>query len=103
MRRELPGVLADIARAAGEAAALALAANVGGTRVYIPAAVDDEHWLVKAVGRAAADKICAAFATDSRADKETSGESRRGQRVVIPLGPAANYTQLRRIVARRAG
>ena len=36
MNERLPGLLAEIAAVAGEAAALAVAEAVGGTQIYIP-------------------------------------------------------------------
>lgn len=72
MKAALPGVLAEIASVAGEAAALAISARVGGTRVYIPTHAPDDHWLVESVGREAADKVCARLAGD-RYDVPTLG------------------------------
>lgn len=46
----LPSVLGEIADVAGIAAALAIADKVGGTRINIPARVQDDHWLVETVG-----------------------------------------------------
>lgn len=90
MADRLPGVLAEIALITGETTAIAIAARVGGTRVYIPARVDDTHWLVDCVGRARADLICAHFAVDGR-----------GQRLDIPLASGGAYQQLKRVIARR--
>lgn len=86
----LPGVLAEIAALAGEAAALKLAARYGGIRVYIPARVHEDHWLVACVGWEAAQKIAAHFSADGR-----------GTHVVLPLGPCASYGQFRRTIAER--
>lgn len=58
---QLPGVLQEIAEAAGLRAALRLAAIYGGQTVYIPGRIDEDHWLVHAVGFEAAEKICEAF------------------------------------------
>ena len=91
MTMRMPGVLAEIAEVAGEAAAVAIAARVGGTRVYIPARVNDDHWLVECAGRRAADLICKHFAT----------EGRLGQRIDVPLAGGGAYPQLRRALARR--
>lgn len=91
MTHELPGVLAEIATVAGEAAAVAIAARAGGTRVYIPAKAGDDHWLVEAVGRAAADKVCKLFVVDGA----------RGQRVDVPLAKGGAYRSLRRAIAKR--
>lgn len=90
MKDQLPGVLWEIADVAGEAAAVAVSARVGGTRVYIPARISDDHWLVECVGRAAAAKICAHFAVDGR-----------GQRIDVPLATGGAYRQLRRAIAIR--
>lgn len=90
MTAHLSGILAEIADAAGEAAAVALAARVGGTRIYIPARVTDGHWLVECVGRKAAEKICAHFAVDGS-----------GQRIDVPLAGGGAYPQLRRAIAKR--
>ncbi len=56
----LPLLLQEIAEVAGLPAALALAEARGGNRVYLPRPeqLDEDHWLVKAVGREAAIKIC---------------------------------------------
>lgn len=57
----LPGVLREIADAAGVEAAWSLARAHGGTRVYIPFDVDAGHWLAELVGLEPAKKICAHF------------------------------------------
>ena len=53
----LPGILGEIADVAGIPAALAIADEVGGTRINIPARAGDDHWLVKTVGREAAETV----------------------------------------------
>lgn len=90
MTERLPGILAEIAEIAGEPAAVLIAARVGGQRVYIPAKVSDDHWLVDCVGREKADRICRHFKVDGR-----------GQRVDVPLAAAGAYPQLRRAIAKR--
>jgi len=85
MTAALPGVLAEIAAVAGEAAAFAISARVGGTRVYIPAKADEDHWLTEAVGPQAAAKICATLG---------------GDRHVIPLAAGGAYPSMRREIAR---
>jgi hypothetical protein len=55
----LPGLLAQIAAVAGVEAALAVAKAKGGSRAYVPPRPADDHWLVRAVGRAHADAIAA--------------------------------------------
>ncbi|MEX2126948.1 MAG: hypothetical protein WD871_01725 [Xanthobacteraceae bacterium] len=90
MKSRLPPLLAEIAGVARDAAAVQLAAKVGGVKVYIPARAEPDHWLVECVGRAAADKVCAHFASDGR-----------GRQVCFPLGPAATHKQLLRVIAQR--
>lgn len=95
MRRDeidhLPALLAEIAEVAGLAAALKLAAARGGNRAYIPVRCPDDHWLTRAVGREAADKICAHFGVPS------------GIWLEIPRGPtgrqAEHYRQLAEMIA----
>lgn len=86
----LPGVLGEIAHIAGAPAAIALAERAGGQRVYIPARVSGDHWLVDCVGRDAAERICAHFRLNGRG----------GQQIDVPLASAGAYAQLRRRIAR---
>ena len=90
MADRLPGILREIAELAGEPAAVLIAARVGGQRVYIPAKVSDDHWLVDCVGRAKADLICRHFTVDGR-----------GQRIDVPIAASGAYPQLRRAIAKR--
>ncbi len=90
MTMRLPGVLAEIATVAGEPAAVLIAARVGGTRVFFPAKVSGDHWLVQCVGREKAEAICAHFTVDGR-----------GTRIDVPLGQAGAFPQLRRAIAKR--
>ncbi|MBZ0164586.1 MAG: hypothetical protein K8H74_17970 [Notoacmeibacter sp.] len=85
----LPALLAEVAQVAGLDAALKLAEVRGGTEVYIPAAAPDDHWLTEAVGRRAADALCAHFTG-----------SGPGCRLELPLGPAGTAAQIRRKVDR---
>ncbi|QPC44608.1 helix-turn-helix domain-containing protein [Kaustia mangrovi] len=85
----LPSILAEIAETAGLEAALKLAAERGGTEVYIPAACSDDHWLAACVGREAADRICRHFA---------SGHG--GISLRLPLGPQGSIAEMRRIADR---
>ena len=85
----LPAVLAEIAEVAGLEAALALAGARGGTEIYVPPAVEPDHWLVEATGRAAAEAICRHFAGNGH-----------GCRLEIPLGPKGAAARLRRQVDR---
>lgn len=71
---DLPSVLAEIAEVAGVAAALQVAAARGGRVAYIPAPdhLVPDHWLVLAVGAAAAAAIAQRLG---------------GGSLLIPLGP----------------
>lgn len=57
----LPALMAEVASVTTLDAAFALFEARGGNRVYIPAKALDDHWLVKLVGRAAADQLIAHF------------------------------------------
>jgi hypothetical protein len=76
----LPPLLCEIAEVAGLRAALALAEERGGNRVYFPAPaqLSEGHPLVKIVGREAAMKICEHFAPLG------------GMEVEMPRGPTGN-------------
>jgi len=79
---QLPGVLAQVAQAAGVKAAWQLAQARGGGRAYIPTpqALHEKHWLTQAVGLEA-----------SRAIAQALG----GGEVEVPLGPfAGNRAQV---------
>jgi DNA-binding NarL/FixJ family response regulator len=79
---QLPGVLAQVAQAAGVKAAVQLAQARGGGRAYIPApqALHEKHWLTQAVGLEAARAIAQALG---------------GGEVEVPLGPfAGNRAQV---------
>ncbi len=91
MTEKLPAVLGEIADLVGEVAALIIAAHRGGTRVYIPASVGDAHWLVALVGFDKAQVICKHFSIDSK----------RGQRIDIPLYTGGSYRQFIRAIAER--
>jgi len=91
MTKALPAVLQEIAEVAGEAAALKIAAQYGGKRVYFPAKPGaDEHWLVTCVGWDAANKICAHFA-----------DRKCGLRIEIPLHIGGTYRQFLRSISER--
>ena len=61
----LPPLIVEMAEVAGLAAALDIARERGGNRIYIPAKAADEHWLVMLVGRVAADQLIAHFAPNA--------------------------------------
>ncbi|WP_279480287.1 hypothetical protein [Aureimonas sp. SK2] len=87
----LPGILAEIAEVAGEAAALAVADAKGGRQVWIPKTATPGHWLVDAVGLEAAEAICRHF-LQSNADGKEVGRLR----ILIPQGPAGSIRRARR-------
>lgn len=72
----LQGLLAQIAAAAGEDAALKLAADRGGTQIYVPPSPEPDHWLCQLLGERAALAVC---------DLLTAGVG--PARVDVPLGP----------------
>ena len=88
MNAPLPHLLAEIAAVAGEAAALAIAAERGGTTIYIPPAPGQDHWISKLVGLENARAI---------ADRLTCGVG--GQRFDVPAGPSGRDAKARARVA----
>ena len=90
----LTGVLKDIARVAGEEAALKIAHARGGTEIYLPPKPGADHWLSELVGQELAQAI---------ADDLTCGIS--GMRVELPIGPRSFAVKPRAEVDRmiRAG
>lgn len=90
---DLPPLLAEIAEVAGLPAALKLAREKGGVECYIPARVSDDHWLVRCVGREAADKISAHF---SAAIDDDRRKSRHGVKILLPLGQTGSRADARR-------
>lgn len=80
----LTGVLADIARVADEEAAVAIARQFGGTRVYIPPRPRGDHWLTQLVGQEAANAIGEELTADIA-----------GVRVDIPLSDFGHQASVR--------
>ncbi len=74
---QLPGILAEIAEAAGIDAALAVARAKGGGRAYFPETPRPQSWLVEAVGADRAAVIGRLFAS-----------GRGGIELEVPGGPA---------------
>ncbi|MFK5979757.1 MAG: helix-turn-helix domain-containing protein [Rhizobiaceae bacterium] len=79
MKAALPGLLAEIAKVAGDKAALAVAAEKGGTRAYFPARPTSEHWLSKAIGEDKAKLV---------GRELSSGHG--GIELLVPMGPKAS-------------
>lgn len=82
---QFPGILQEIADAAGEEAAMLVAREKGGTRVRFPIKPRDGHWTVQLLGRPRAEAI---------------GRALNGNQSMmeydIPLGPGSTYSQQRR-------
>lgn len=80
-----PGILADIAEAAGPMAALRVAEARGGLLTYFPRAsrLRDDHWLVMACGWDAARAIARRVG---------------GSREDVPLGPCESRAAIRRAI-----
>ena len=78
-RYRLPGILQEIAEAAGLEAALEIARAKGGTIAYFPARPGPRHWLSAAVGHDKARAIGRALAP---------GQS--GIELLVPMGPSAS-------------
>ena len=76
---ELPPMLADLATTIGTAATLKLLDRFGGTRLYVPGRVGDEHPLVFAIGKEAADKLVAVYGRE-RIDVPRASEMWRASR-----------------------
>jgi Mor family transcriptional regulator len=84
---KLTGILREIEEIAGRQAALTIADKFGGTRVYLPAHVQKEHWLTQCVGMAAAQKIARQLS------------SPHGLTVTIPIGPNFQIERDRKIAS----
>lgn len=87
----LPGILGEIATAAGEAAALKLARERGGTEVQISARKDSAF--VRIVGQAAADKIVKAFGNGKVLVPMATARGQRGRREAAARMLADEKTQ----------
>jgi DNA-binding NarL/FixJ family response regulator len=55
------GRAAELVALIGESALIALAEAFGGTRLYVPATLDDSHRIVRAIGPDAAQALCRQF------------------------------------------
>lgn len=73
----LPTMLATIAAAVGEEAALSIAEVHGGTEVHIPVSPEPDHWLSELIGHPEATVVAAALAMQV------------GLRVKMPFRPAS--------------
>ena len=87
-------LLREIADVAGLDAALKLSAAYGGTRRTFPERIKtSNHWLVRCVGREAADRICAHFRQSSASGAST------GIKVLVPRGPTGAFVAARQRLA----
>ena len=83
-RAQFSPLMNEIADVVGDEATIALIAARGGTRVHIPARVDDRHWLVDVMGRDAADKLCRHFRVGAG-----------GSYIELPVGTKKIYARAR--------
>ena len=83
---DLPGVLREVAEAAGREAAELIAEARGGSRVYFPPSdkLRSDHWIVVLIGADRAVKVSEAIADPI------------GVRVDVPFGPASQTRQTSR-------
>jgi hypothetical protein len=81
---QLPGILREIADAAGVEAALLIAREKGGGRASFSPRPRDDHWSVRLLGRERADKVARAL-TGNRLRVELD----------VPLGPSSSYAKER--------
>lgn len=93
MGHALPTQLEEIADAIGEDAVHALVAACGGTRIYIPATLSDDHWLIETLGRAAAEKLCSYFRVYG--PNRTRGH---GSHAEIPAFTRSSYNKTRALI-----
>jgi DNA-binding NarL/FixJ family response regulator len=83
----LPDLLEEVANAIGVEAALKLAADKGGTEVYIPSNPNPQHWLSLLLGHENAVAMATALVS-----------ARTGLKLVVPLGPSRDQvTRWRRM------
>lgn len=86
---KINGVFMELVEVAGFEAANRLSTIKGGVKVYIPqvGGIPDDHWLLHAVGKEAADKLMERFG---------------GECLEIPLGPVAGNRNKTRAIIRQA-
>ncbi|MBY6243997.1 hypothetical protein [Methylosinus sp. Sm6] len=72
----LPLILRQIAEASSLDAAMSLAAAKGGTRIYVPRRLTDDHWLIACMGRDGARALAQLYGGE---DIVLPADPRRGQ------------------------
>lgn len=78
----------EVADAIGVDAALKLTEAHGGTRIFIPATCDQDHWLAELLGHKTALQLCEAYCV--------APEGRKiGAYIALPLGHASALEQAR--------
>lgn len=82
---DLAGVLADLAEDVGRTGALALAREFGGTRVYVPESMTEDHRLAALLGVGPASRLSWRFG---------------GETIEIPLGPYSRQGMTTRAIER---
>lgn len=86
MKPRLPAILKELAGVIGREAMIDFAHAFGGTRVYIPAQIQGDHPIARAIGDSAAKKLADHFASTSFT-KTNKRITRRGLTVEIALAP----------------
>lgn len=101
----LPMILRQIAEASSLEAAMSLAAVKGGTRIYVPRHLPEDHWLIGCMGKAGAEALARLYGGE---DIVLPADPRRGQRARvrairrgIEQGAAADEVALACNVTRR--
>lgn len=79
----LTGILAEVGDACGLAAALRLAADFGGTEIYVPLKMTAGHKLINSLGRDAAETLAGLYGGDT---------------ILIPMGPTTTISRVRAAV-----
>lgn len=89
----LPPGTQEVADAIGVDAALKLVEAHGGTRIFIPASCDKDHWLAQLLGHRVALKLCEAYSVAPEGKKI-------GAYILLPLGHASALEQARQAAYR---
>lgn len=83
----LPHLLSQLSDVVGVARALAFASDFGGRNLSVPRRerLGDDHRIVRALGRAGADRLADLYG---------------GETILVPMGPAGSLAEARRRLAR---